>query len=175
MFGQKDTLMIQHHVDMSQLNCCNCGDALIQPGHSNVWLSIRANHAVLKVQLILITRHRELWTKTTQAQINLRGGISDYTTQSFETEKEMAQLLCSAGHSKWRQWLNQHFYFIFKVDNWCLRWESDLWSSPVLSSGLCIGWKFPPTSRHHVQGSAGCSLKSAASPPRHPHPVAQIP
>ena len=73
---QKDTFMIQHHVDMSQLNCCNCRDALIQTSHSNIWVSIRSNHAVLKVQLILITRHRELWTNISQTQSNLIGGIS---------------------------------------------------------------------------------------------------
>lgn len=54
---QKDTLMIQHHIDVSKLSCCNSGSALIQTGHSNIWVSISANHTVLKVQLILITRH----------------------------------------------------------------------------------------------------------------------
>lgn len=75
VFHQKDTLMIQNHIDMSQLNSCNCGDALIQTGNSNIWVCIRSSHTVLKVQLILITRHRQLCTNTT-TQITLRVGIS---------------------------------------------------------------------------------------------------
>lgn len=58
---QEDTLMIQHHIDVSQLHCSDCGGALVQTGHRNVLVFIRTNHTVLKVQFILITRHRELW------------------------------------------------------------------------------------------------------------------
>lgn len=61
MIFQKDTLMIQHHIDVSQLQRCYGGGALVQIGHRNVWVFIWTDHAVLKVQFILITRHRELW------------------------------------------------------------------------------------------------------------------
>lgn len=60
MIFQKDTLVIQHHIDVSQLHRCDCGGALVQSGHRNVRLFIWTNHTVLKVQFILITRHREL-------------------------------------------------------------------------------------------------------------------
>lgn len=63
MIFQKDTLMIQDHVDVSQLHCCDCGGALVQTGHRNAWVFIRTDHTVLKVQFILVTRHRELWRK----------------------------------------------------------------------------------------------------------------
>ena len=61
MIFQLDTLMIQHHINVSQLQCSDCGGALVQPGHRNVLVFIWTNHTVLKVQLILITWHRELW------------------------------------------------------------------------------------------------------------------
>lgn len=89
--------MIQHHVDVSKLNCCNCGGALVQTGYCNIWVSIGADRTVLKVQFILITRHKELWTNTTQTQISLRAGIS--VLDRSDTEKK-AQLLHSSGHSE---------------------------------------------------------------------------
>lgn len=61
MIFQKDTLMIQHHIDVSQLHRCYGGGALVQIGHRDVCVFIWTDHTVLKVQFILITRHRELW------------------------------------------------------------------------------------------------------------------
>lgn len=58
----KDTFMIQQHIDVSQLNGCNRGGALIQTGHGDIWVSIGPHYAVLEVQFILIARHRKLWT-----------------------------------------------------------------------------------------------------------------
>lgn len=53
--------MIQHHIDVSQLHCSDCGGALVQAGHRELLVFIWTSHAVLKVQFILITWHRELW------------------------------------------------------------------------------------------------------------------
>lgn len=95
--------MIQHHIGVAQLYCCNYGGALIQTGHRNIWVSIRANHTVPKVQFILITRHSDLWRNTTQMQISLWAGIC----VQGKTVK-IAQQLHSTGHSEWHQWLNDN-------------------------------------------------------------------
>lgn len=73
-YFQKDTLVVQHHINVSQLNGSDGGTALIQTGYSNVRVSIRPNHTVLQVQLILITRHRELWANTGQTHIISKRG-----------------------------------------------------------------------------------------------------
>lgn len=137
--------MIQHHIDVSQLHCCNSGCALIQTGHSHVWVSIRANHTVLKVQLILVTRHRKFWTNGAKAQMSSTGHVWNGIIGSSSGEM-MCSVMC----------------------HWT---ATDLWLCPVWSSGLCTGWKFPPASRRHTQDSAWCSLKSKASPLQRPHPV----
>lgn len=61
----EDTLVIQHHVDVSELNCRHRGDALIQTGHGDVRVSVGADGAILNVQFVLITGHGELWTNNT--------------------------------------------------------------------------------------------------------------
>lgn len=59
---QKDTLVVEHHVHVSQLHRCNFGGALIQTGHRCILVPVQAHHAVLQVQLILIAGHGQLCT-----------------------------------------------------------------------------------------------------------------
>lgn len=61
---QKDTLVVEHHVDVAQLHRCHFGGALIQTGHCSVLVPVQAHHAVLQVQLILIARHGQLCTES---------------------------------------------------------------------------------------------------------------
>lgn len=163
MSFQKDTLMIQHHIDLSQLNCCSCGGALIQTGHSYVQVSIRANYTVLKVEFIIIRRHREFCrNKTTHNGLN---GKYFCNSQIYLLLKGMVAT------GQWHCRLNH----ITKAQYTTLQNKADLRSCPVWSSELCIWWKFPPAGRRHARGSAGCSLKSEVSLQLHPHPVAKTP
>lgn len=68
--GVKDTLVIQDYVGVSVLKGKDRGGAGIEFSHRRMQISSRSDHVVLQLELVLITRHGELW-ETNQTSSNI--------------------------------------------------------------------------------------------------------